>query len=212
MAVTTLAVVASVGGAILQSKSASKAADAQVEAAESGIDEQRLARESFEERTEPFREVGLLGAEQLTSFLQDPTQQLEEINPVVAFLRDQGFEQIQESAAAGGRLGAGGTLKDLTKFNLDLTSTVVPQLQNQRFNQLFNVAGLGANVAAGQGTASLSTAANIGNLLGNIGTAKAGEQINKSNIITSGIENIAGAIGAFNAPQTSSGSAEGGTF
>jgi hypothetical protein len=118
------------------------------------------------------------------TFAPDPSQSgfattLEEVNPLVGFLRDQGFEQILESAAAGSRLGSG---------NTNLASTVVPQLQNQRFNQLFNVAGLGANVAAQQGTSALGTATNIGNLLGNIGEAQASGIINRSNAITGGLQ------------------------
>lgn len=188
---------AAVIGGVTQSRAASSAARSQERAAEAGIGEQRAARESFEARTEPFRELGLEGAEQLTSFLQDPTQQLEEINPLVNFLRDQGFEAIQESAAAGGRLGAGGTLKDLTTFNTGLASTIVPQLQNQRFNQLFNTASLGANVAAGQGTAGIQTATNIGNLQGAAGAAAAGGAFGRANAITGTIQNVAGAAGAF---------------
>jgi hypothetical protein len=174
---------------------ARRAAGIQAEAGQAAISEQEAARASFEERTDPFRELGLVGSEQLTSFLEDPTQQLSEINPIVDFLRGQGFEQIQESAAARGRLGAGGTLKDLTQFNSDLTSTVIPQLQNQRFNQLFNTASLGANVAAGQGTAGLNTAANVGNLLGGIGQAEAGGVIGAANAQTNAQNALFGAAG-----------------
>ncbi len=188
---------AAVVGGVVATRGAKKAAGAQVQAAEAAAGEQRAARESFEQRTEPFREAGLAGAKQLTSFLEDPTQQLEEINPIVAFLREQGFEQIQESAAARGRLGAGGTLRDLTRFDVGLTSTVVPQLQNQRFNQLFNVAGLGANVAAGQGTAGLQTATNVSNLLTAGGQAQAAGIVGQTGAITGGIQNIAKTVGAF---------------
>ena len=267
---------ATVGGALIAGKGAKEGAEIQAEAGEAGIAAQTAARESFEARTEPFRQLGagaisplqqLLGFQaspefssinadidaQIAALRQqqfDPTgaaggragttgvrnvlggarefgadiqsqiqaletqresrlsgvpefiqgdrlQGLEEINPVVSFLRDQGFEQIQESAAAQGRLGAGGTLKDLTQFNTDLTSTIVPQLQNQRFNQLFNVAGLGANVAAGQGTAGLQTATNVSNLLGNVGAAEAAGVAGQTQAITGGLQNIAGAVGAF---------------
>ena len=196
-AIATAIVGTAVVGGYIQGEAAEDSAAAHERAGQAGIEEQRAARESFEERTDPFREVGLGGANQLTSFLEDPMQQLEEINPLVSFLRDQGFEQIQESAAARGRLGAGGTLEDLTRFNLDLSSTVAPQLQNQRFNQLFNTATMGANVAAGQGTAGLQTASNIGNLLGNIGQAQAGESIGKANAYTGALQSLSGAAGAF---------------
>lgn len=184
-------------GGLIQREASKDAAKAQQKAAEAGISEQQAAREAFEERTQPFLDIGLGAGEQLQNLLSDPMQGLEQINPMVDFLRQQGFEQIQESAAARGRLGAGGTLKDLTEFNTQLTSTIVPQLQNQRFNQLFNVLGLGANTAAGQGTAGLQTASNISNLLGAQGAAKAGGQIGQANAITGTLQNLAGTAGAF---------------
>ncbi|MEE8289581.1 MAG: hypothetical protein V3R25_09230 [Nitrosomonadaceae bacterium] len=125
-----------------------------------------------------------------------PLSQLEEINPLVSFLRDEGFEDIQESAAARGRLGAGGTLQDLTRFNTQLASTVVPQLQQQRFNQLFNVLGLGANAATGQGTAGLQTAGNIGNLQLAQGQAQAQGAINQGNVLSDLVNQGAGIFGA----------------
>jgi hypothetical protein len=187
----------SVLGAQSASKASEKAAKAQEKAAKAGIAEQRAARESFEARTEPFRQVGLQASQQLQALLSDPNAGLEQINPIVSFLRDEGFEQIQESAAARGLLGSGGTLKDLTRFNTNLSTTVAPQLQQQRFNQLFNTAGLGSNVAAGQGTAALSTASNIGNLLGNIGAAQAAGATGQANAFREGLTNLASAAGAF---------------
>jgi len=190
-----------VGGAAISafasSRSAGKAADVQADASAAGIAEQRAARESFEERTEPFRQIGLQAGEDIQSLLADPTQGLEEINPIVSFLRDQGFEQIQESAAANRRLGAGGTLNDLTRFNLDLSATVAPQLQNQRFNQLFNLLGAGQNAATGQGQAALSTGANISNLLGAGGAAQASGIVGQSNALSGFINQGAGVAGAF---------------
>ena len=150
-----------------------KAAAANQRAADAGIAEQRDARLSFDKKTQPFVDIGLDAGGKLQNLLNNPMAGLDEINPLVNFLRDQGFEQIQESAAAKGRLGAGDTVKDLTRFNTDLASTVVPQLQNQRFNQLFNVLGSGQNAAVGQGQAALNTGTNVSNLLGNKGAAEA---------------------------------------
>tara|TARA_R110000803_G_scaffold210685_4_gene283232 strand:- start:3988 stop:4710 length:723 start_codon:yes stop_codon:yes gene_type:complete len=184
-------------GGLVQGRATDKASDAQADSARAGISEQRSARESAEQRLQPFADIGLQAGEQLQNFLANPNQGLEEINPIVSFLRDQGFEQIQESAAAGGRLGAGDTLKDLTQFNTDIASTIAPQLQNQRFNQLFNVLGVGSNAAAGQGSAALNTANNVSNLLGNVGQAQGNKAIGRSNAITGTIDNLSSAFGAF---------------
>jgi hypothetical protein len=122
--------------------------------------------------------------------------ELAQINPLVSFLRDQGFEDIQESAAARGRLRSGGTLEDLTEFNTNLAATVAPHLQQQRFNQLFSVLGLGQNAAVGQGSAALSTSANIANLLGAQGQAQAAGALGRGQAINQGISGLAGAFGA----------------
>lgn len=123
--------------------------------------------------------------------------QIEEINPILSFLRDEGFEDIQESAAARGRLGAGGTLKDLTRFNTQLASTVVPQLQQQRFSQLFNLLGLGGNVATGQGTAALQTAGNVSNLQLGLGQAQAGTALAQGQNQRELLTNLSGTFGNF---------------
>lgn len=228
-------------GSVISSRSASKASDravsAQVGASDAAIAEQRAAREAdvieqglardernvararFEEITQPFADIGLSAGDPLRELLGldggNRLGQLEEINPLLSFLRDEGFTDIQESAAARGRLGAGGTLKDLTRFNTQLATTVVPQLQNQRFNQLFNVLGLGSNVALGQGVQNIQpissgvpSATNIGNLLTNAGNAQAQGFINQGNATTGLVNNLAGIFGAqqggfFNSPQQS---------
>lgn len=282
-----------VGGAALlgsaaQSSAARSAAAAGERSAQAGISEQREARESFEQRTEPFRQIGLEAAPQLlqllgidasalapqsdggaltspelqglqtqlseldaqiasapaalegprgrigrlgvdtTGQLQDQRQSLldqisqeeqrlsdqatvsgdfvpasqeipllREVNPLVSFLREEGFEDIQESAAAQGRLRSGGTLEDLSRFNVNLASTVAPQLQNQRFNQLFNLLNLGSGAATGQGTAALQTASNIGNLLQTQGAAQAQGAIQQGNIASQTVSDLAGVLGRF---------------
>lgn len=216
---------ASILGGRDKRKASKSAADAQVAAAEIAADEQRAARKSFEKRTDPFRVAGLSAAIPILSelgiqipdsllgsagFKGRPGGQLttiEDVNPLVSFVRDQGFEDIQESAAAQGRLRSGGTLQDLTEFNTQVASTVVPQLQQQRFNNLFNLLGLGANVAAGQGTAGLQTAANIGNLTTQAGQAQAQGILGASQANQGVLSDIAGigglfASGAFNRSPT----------
>lgn len=302
---------ASLASSVVGSQGAKRAGEAQENAARTGVAEQRAARESFEQRTEPFRQLGLAAAgpilqslgievpeilaspeayqsrqrldylnEQIEGFdpqssqppmvrlassiknrglerginqglesaskrqgdarLQEliterdaiqrqlsrsepslpgeassltPQTELERINPLVSFLRDEGFEDIEESAAAQGRLRSGGTLQDLTRFNTNLAATVVPQLQQQRFNQLFNLLGLGQNAAVGQGSAALSTASNIGNLLQSGGIAQAQGQLGSAQQIQGGISDLSGILGLLQTspPQTSGGNFNTGT-
>ncbi len=187
----------SIVGGLIQGKAAKSAAKTQAGAAQAGITEQQAARAESRELAQPFVDIGVQAGQDIQNLLADPTAGLDQINPVVDFLRNQGFEQIQESAAAQGRLGAGGTLEDLTQFNTDLASTVVPQLQNQRFNQLFNLLSSGQSAAAGQGQQAIQSGTNIGNLLNTAGRATAGGQIGQANAITGAIQNVSGAAGAF---------------
>jgi hypothetical protein len=69
------------------------------------------------------------------------TQGLEQINPVLSSLRDQGFTDIMNKAASRGKAYSGGTLEDLTRFNSDLSAQLVPQLQQQQFNNLLGTYG-----------------------------------------------------------------------
>jgi hypothetical protein len=137
-----------------------------------------------------------IGAEargSLQNLLSDPNQSLEQINPVASFLQEQGFRKIREGGAGGGR----NVDRDLSEFQTGLTSTLVPQFQNQRFNQLFNVLGLAQNAEAGQATQSLNTASNIGNLLGQGAQAQAGGILGKNQAQLGAIQNVLGAAGAF---------------
>lgn len=292
-------------GGALQSSSSRSATSAQERSSNAAIAEQRAGREAFEQRTEPFRQIGLAAAPELARLLgisipsqssqdvssiqnridqidqeiaagpqtrvnpsvpasifpsvtpswgtpgmpnigaisalrdgvtetlpfdqqglaterqslvdqlnaiqsqqtapqadQTGPPMLDEINPLVSFLRDEGFADIQETAAAQGRLRSGGTLKDLTRFNTNLASTIVPQLQNQRFNQLFSLLGLGSNAAAGQGTAALNTATNIGNLQVGQGSAAAQNALNQGQIAGNTISDLAGAFGYYRGSRT----------
>lgn len=183
--------ISAVVGAVASDRASKRGERAFGRANRDALEEQRAARQQFLETTQPFVDFGLEARDDLRNLLSNPQAGIEEINPVVSILRDQGFEQIQETAAAGGRLGAGGTLQDLTQFNSDLATVAIPALQNQRFNQLFNVLSLGSNAAAGQATGVLSTANNISNLQTQFGRNRAEGIVDRSNIFTNALGNFA---------------------
>ena len=168
-------------------RAADEAAQAAIAGDELAMSEFRAAEERARADRQPFTDIGISAGEMLKKLMGDDGQ------AELDFRRQQGFEDIQESAAARGRLGAGGTLRDLTSFNTDLTST----LQNQRFNQLFNVLGLGANSASGQATGALQTGANIGGLQSGIGTTRGNAIIGGQNARNQGFSNIASLAGTI---------------
>lgn len=115
-------------------------------------------------------------------------------NPLMQFLLEEGERGIEESGAGGGR----NVDRDLAKFRMGTAASLLPQLQSQQFAQqgglrsqaiaesqqrianLMNLLGVGQSSAVGQGQAALSTAGNIGNILGDIGSAQAQAAAQKS--------------------------------
>lgn len=161
------------GGAILgggiASRGARSAAGKQKKASQRAIDEQIEARHQLRADLRPFRELGTGVSGTLLDFvLEGPETELE---------RTRGFENIQRSAAAGGKLQSGGTLEELTEFNNLLNA----RNRSSRFNELFNLATLGANAASGQATGTLSTANNISSLRVGQGDAAAAARVAAAN-------------------------------
>jgi hypothetical protein len=196
---------ASLIGNIAEARGKQEAGKQQVKAADAALAEQRAARQSFEQRTDPFRTAGLSAANPLMALLGIGEQApgfdqvgLDQINPLVSNIREQGFKDIQNTAAARGRLRSGGTLQDLTDYNTQIASTVVPQLQQQRFGQLYNLLTMGANTAAGQGSAGMSSANAISDLLGQRGAAKAGVKYAPYGAISNLTDDASGIYGLYN--------------
>jgi hypothetical protein len=129
----------------------------------------------------------------LQDLLANPSAGLEEINPAASFFQEQGFRDIREGGSGGGR----NVDQDLSRFQTGLTSTLVPQFQNQRFNQLFSVLGLASNAEAGQATNALTTASNIGNIQGSVGQAQQQGIQGQENAILNTLTNLNKAGGAF---------------
>ena len=126
-------------------------------------------------------------------------------DPGYQFTLDQGQRGIQNSAAAGGGLLSGATLKALTRFNQDTASNQYQNSYNrfnqnkqQQLNSLFNMAGVGQQAAGMIGQYGMNTSnavsnnltslgANAANLIKGAGDAKAAGIIGGANAITQGI-------------------------
>ncbi len=155
-----------------------------------------------------------------------PTLEEAKQTPGYQFAQQQGELGINRGAAAAGGAFTGGTLKSLSEFNSGLaTTTYQQQVQNalgsyqallagnqqnynqlasaqqQEYNQIAGVASLGENAAANTGNAGIASGAQIGQTLGNLGTAQASGTVGSANAINSGIgsiSNIAQLYGLIN--------------
>jgi hypothetical protein len=208
-------ILGSIGQGVIANNAAKDVIQQNQKQFEQAIGLQRETRDLGITRSEPFAQAGvqsLAGLQEAAArgpaVLEDTGSTLEEVNPLVSFLRQQGFSDIQESAAAKGQLQSGGTLKGLTQFNTDLTSTIVPQLQQQKFAQnlqkgqfaqqgrqqqfgnLFDVARLGANAVAGQNTQATNAANSISTLRQNFAGTQADATANRANVLQSTIQDL----------------------
>lgn len=99
--------------------------------------------------------------------------------PGYQFRLGEGMKALERSAAARGTLLTGGTLKGLNRFAQDYASN---EYQN-RYNQLFGLAGLGQNAAGAQAGANSAYATNAGDLQTQIGNAQAAGTVGGANAL-----------------------------
>ena len=153
------------------------AARAQVAAGDRALEFQREALDTARGDLQPFRDAGGDVLDPLLASILAPDSDFE---------RTEGFRAIQNSAAAGGKLQSGGTLKALTEFNTGLNE----RNRSRRTAELFNLATLGANAAAGQATATQQTGSNLGNIAIGQGNAIAGGKVGSGNAVRGTIFDI----------------------
>jgi hypothetical protein len=160
------------------------AARLQAQASDNAIREQRLARDQARGDLQPFTQAGSSALNPLLELINTPQSDFE---------RSQGFEAIQKSAAAGGNLNSGGTLKDLTEFNAGVNE----RFRGNRFNELFSLANLGQNSAAGQANASILSGQGIADTTVGRGDALAAGRIGSANRIGSTLSGIGSFLGTL---------------
>lgn len=164
-----------VGGAV-QAYSASKAADAQIAAANTAANTSLSMYNTTRGDLSPYRQIGNTAGDMLTSKLQDLTtpitmdQATLEKTPGYQFNLTQGLKAVQNSAAARGLGSSGAALKGAATFATGLADNTYQQQfsnantnQTNAYNRLKGLVDTGANAAAqtGQaGTSAANTAAN----------------------------------------------------
>jgi hypothetical protein len=183
-------------GGVAQSKSASKAADAQTKAADQGIKEQRRQFDAIRELLSPYVEAGDVALEQQMALggMSGREAQRKAISAIESgqefqALTQQGEEAILQSAAATGGLRGGNTQAALAQFRPQVLSSLI----NQQYSRLGGVTALGQQSAAGVGTAGMQTGQNIANLYGQQGAAAAGSALATGQAFG----NVMGSIGQY---------------
>ena len=197
-AVIGSAVVGGVMSSKAQKSAAKSASQAQTQAADKGIAEQRRQFDAMQQLMAPFVSGGQDAFSQLMGLTgvggpEVQQQMIERIQggPEYGALVRQGEEAILQSASATGGLRGGNVQEALAKFRPEILSSLI----NQQYGRLGNIAGMGQNAAAGQASAGMNMASNIGNLYGQQGAAQAGAALARGQATANMWGNIAGSVG-----------------
>lgn len=172
-----LGVAGSVIGGQQANRGASKAADAQVQAAQLGVEENRRQFDLVQTLLKPYVDGGAAAFKQQQNLLGlgGATSQQQAIgalqsSPFFQAQLNQGTNAILQNASATGGLRGGNVQGALSQF--------APQLLQQTYqNQLANLGGLagaGLGAATGTGNAAQIAAAQNAQLFGDMGQAQAG--------------------------------------
>jgi len=154
---------------------ANQAADAESDALQRAIDEQRRQYDQNRQDLMPWMTAGQ-GA---LGNLQNPQDSFA-ASPGYEWARNEGQRDIGNSFAARGGAASGNALRALTDYNTGLAQ----QDYNNWWNQQSNLAGLGQTATTNVGQFGQNAAGNIGNAMANQGVSR-----------SSGIANRYGAIG-----------------
>jgi hypothetical protein len=191
------AIGSALGGAFDSRKSVGDASQAQQQAAQGGIDEQRRQFDAIQKLLNPYVEAGTsaLGGQQALLGLGAPGSQQQAIaalqgSPQFQALQQQGENAILQNASATGGLRGGNVQAALAQFRPALLSGLI----DQQYSRLGGLTSIGQIAAAGVGNAGMSTGANISNLLGRQGQAQSGGILGQQGALSGGISQAFGAI------------------
>ena len=199
-AVVGAAVVGGVASSSAQKSASNKAANAQTKSAEAGVAEQRRQFDAMQKLLAPYSKagVGALGAQQNLLGLNGGTAQSQAIqalqqSPQFTSLLQQGENSILQNASATGGLRGGNTQAALAQFSPALLAQTI----NDQYAKLGGITSLGQNAAAMQGNAGMQTGNNIANLLGQAGSAQAGNALAQGRANAGMWNSLAGGIGTY---------------
>jgi len=190
-----LPVLGSVVGGVMQSRAASRAADAQQRAADQQVALARETRDLTRADLQPWRQTGGLANNALASAMgltpsADPYGGYQR-SPGYQFQMDQGLSALEGTAAARGGLFSGRAGRAAMDYGQGLAAQ---DFQNYLGN-LFNMSGMGQSAAAGQATAAQNYGQMAGNAIGDRANAQSAGYIGQANAFSDAMQN---ALGAWN--------------
>jgi hypothetical protein len=195
------------GSSLLGSRSASKAADVQVAAADRAAELQREMFQQTREDQAPYRQAGYNALAEMQRTAGNVPGAFRfgagdyQADPGYAFRLSEGQKALDRQAAARGGLISGGALRAAQRYGQEMGSQEFGNAYNRALtgyntgvaseNQLYNrqagLAGIGQTSANLVGQAGQNYATNVGNLMTGGAAAQAAGQVGAANAITGGL-------------------------
>jgi hypothetical protein len=185
------------GSAILGAYTSNRAANAQANAAQAGIDAQERMFNRQVELQEPFRKAGEEALNKLIPLSSNYTpfgmNQFTQ-DPGYGFRLSEGMKALDRTAAARGGLLSGATLKGAQRYGQDLGSQEYQNAfnryqieRNAQLNPLQSLAGVGQTATNTLTGAAGQMGQNLAAGYGNVANARASGYVGGTNALTSAL-------------------------
>jgi hypothetical protein len=181
---------ATIGGAALGSRQASKAADSQAAGNAAGIAENRRQFDVAQTNMAPYLAAGKNALGQFTIENDTPLDLTKiQMDPGYEFGRAQGQQAIDRKMAAGGGRISGAALKSAAQFGTDYATSGYStaygranQTRTDRLNRLAEIAGIGQTATQNMGTLGAQVSGRNSALMTAAGDNLGSAQIAQGNI------------------------------
>lgn len=208
--------VGTVAAAGIGAYTANKASKQQKKASKKAIKAQEAATRQYREDLAPYASGGKAALERINQMYglgteggdAFTTKAIEDFkrSPDYQVALREGIRALDSSAASRGNLLSGGQIKAVQDRGADIASMYF----GRYMTQLANLAGMGQNAAAGQGSASMTGAGRIGGYYTDLGAAAASGTVGAGNAISSGIDSLTSNAALTSYLSTPGGSSYGG--
>jgi hypothetical protein len=194
MGIPLIGAVASIGSALIGAYTASKAAKAQADAARYAADLERKNFQDTQNLLTPSINAGNLARDYQLGALglpgsvgYDEAMNAFRTSPGYEFQRNQGLNAVQTSAAAGGQLFSGKTLKSLTNYGQGLAD----QEFGNWYGRLGGLSGSGDAATGNLVNAGANTTNSLASLATSGGDARASSYAGMGDALGGGLNNLA---------------------
>ncbi len=193
------------GASVYGASQAGKAGQAQANAANMAIEEQRRQFGVIQNNLAPYMAAGgaaLGNLQERLPFLTSPItmdQATLERTPGYQFTQEQGLRGAQNALTATGLGRSGAAVKAASRFNTGLADqTYQTQFnleninRNNTYNRLLGLTQVGQNAAAGVSSGALATGQGVANSMIQGGNAQAGGIMGSANYLNQGAQGLSG--------------------